>query len=323
MFKKIFNFIGCALILISGWLSPVQAEFVPTALTTPFLIQSGLQALPACISYQVTGACFWLQCGLEGCSTHQTPKVKHYVPELLVFVYPDYDRMPWIEYKLLRAPLKKATEAAYTVGLGFPLSDGHLSGPNSSLQEVTLLEAVVAGHPILGVLPPYLLRGRGSPGLPYFDSLTDVLLWRGGETEMLPPPSYILSSKNTVGPELAPFGSVYPRTGFLLQSDFSKSAATIAVRALHVVSSFPTLHLASGLAPCAYSECRVAPIIDGASEKTRYQQILPFQDAYCTEHIHHHPLFLSAIQATEIFAWAVWREYEGCLPGVGQFIYSV
>ena len=55
------------------------------ALTTPTLVASvtSLQ----CLEYRVVGICYWLLCTPFGCTVRTSPKVRHFIPELVVSSY--------------------------------------------------------------------------------------------------------------------------------------------------------------------------------------------------------------------------------------------
>ncbi|MBU5233578.1 TraU family protein, partial [Vibrio cholerae] len=69
------------------------------ALTTPAIIASvtSLQ----CLEYRVVGICFWLLCTPFGCTVKTSPKVRHFIPELVVSSYSDTGGNPWGEMSAL------------------------------------------------------------------------------------------------------------------------------------------------------------------------------------------------------------------------------
>ncbi len=89
------------------------------------------------------------------------------------------------------------------------------------------------------------------PFVPYYLSGTNILSWRFKLPELVYPQTYIPFSNQTTVGELLPgvnsnpftalaqtqnYGSVYPRNGYLLQSDPLKAAAVVAFRSAHVVT---------------------------------------------------------------------------------------
>jgi integrating conjugative element protein (TIGR03756 family) len=293
-------------------------------LTTLTMIQTTLLGLASCAAYQVVGDCVWAECSPFGCHMRHTPKVKHYVPELLVVTYPEAALWPWKEYRLIKQPMDKASNLFYRSVTGFSLEDGHLQGAAADLQEITFLESTIVGHPALTVLPSYFLKGKATPLLSYFDSGADAILWRGGETEMLHPQSYSESPHNTVGPVWAAWGSIYPRTGFVMQPEVTKAAGVIALRSLNILTQPSTLHVALHLAssPCPYEDCIEPEAIDGSSTQVKYQRLHPKPDTHCASSIAAQIENLSE-ETQGVLAWTVWREYKACLPGSGKFLYSV
>ena len=58
----------------------------------------------ACLDYQLVGGCVWLRCGLFGCRTRVSVKVRHFVPDAVVTAYPARGRCPWTELRALEGP---------------------------------------------------------------------------------------------------------------------------------------------------------------------------------------------------------------------------
>jgi len=72
------------------------------ALTTPTIIASvtSLQ----CLEYRVVGICYWLLCTPFGCTVRTSPKIRHFIPELVVSSYADTGANPWSEMSALSTP---------------------------------------------------------------------------------------------------------------------------------------------------------------------------------------------------------------------------
>lgn len=54
-------------------------------LTTPSIIAS--ISSPQCLEYRMVGICYWLLCTPFGCKVKTSPKVRHFIPELVVSSY--------------------------------------------------------------------------------------------------------------------------------------------------------------------------------------------------------------------------------------------
>jgi integrating conjugative element protein (TIGR03756 family) len=50
-----------------------------------------------CISWRISGICYWLLCTPFGCSVKTSVKVTHYIPEAVVSAYMNAGENPWME----------------------------------------------------------------------------------------------------------------------------------------------------------------------------------------------------------------------------------
>jgi integrating conjugative element protein (TIGR03756 family) len=65
--------------------------------TTLGVVAATVASAPSCLSYQVKGVCFFLRCGLTGCSIRTTIRVSHYMPDVVISTYNDQYLHPWAD----------------------------------------------------------------------------------------------------------------------------------------------------------------------------------------------------------------------------------
>lgn len=287
-----------------------------------------LQALPSCLHYRVVGVCFWLDCGVTGCSVVTTPKVQHYLPDLVVSVYPRYGKDPWW---LVNQSLDKvdhvAGQALFDKTDGFKLGSGNISTTNNHDGDLAFREVDVIGNPALAAihLPVLLLTGQAQPMLPYYQSQLDAYFWRSGFLGLLNPYAWIPGYK-VVGTFLVnDWGDTYPRSGFVLQDNPMKAAAVIAVRAANIATT-ENLHLHQNLnsTPCPEKACTTAGPIFSKTKKVEWQRLMPNKQTVCQANLvsGESPAWTQNKKTNQNAMWVVWREYRGCINGPGTFIGS-
>lgn len=68
--------------------------------TTVQLLQDTVNALPGCLRWRPTGACFWLKCSVlpPKCKVVYSLRMEHYVPEVIVSTWHDPARHPWEDF---------------------------------------------------------------------------------------------------------------------------------------------------------------------------------------------------------------------------------
>lgn len=79
--------VALSLMLTAGSLPAVNA-----AINTATIVASS--ASPSCISWRVSGICYWLLCTPFGCTVKTSIKVTHFIPETVVSVYQDKGKNP-------------------------------------------------------------------------------------------------------------------------------------------------------------------------------------------------------------------------------------
>ena len=216
--------LALAVVLLSGP-AAVTAETFTTADVARRSIQSN------CLDWKVIGVCFWLHCKYGRCRINTTPRVHHYLPDLVFTAYDHTGSPPWTE---LRSVLPLGSVLGQLLqGGSFPsteTADGH---------SLRFKEVDAVGHPfplrrqVFGVT--YLCRSQAKPMFPYYVSALDHAQWRGG------PESTRLESLTPGLREIGDWsrnswGSVFPRSGFVWQAEDAKAAAVAVQRAADIVT---------------------------------------------------------------------------------------
>lgn len=398
-----------------------------------------------CLDYCIIGLCFWLTCGLTGCSVVTTPKVKHRWPDLVVQANAQPGDMAWTELRETLGTASYTGASALTMALaGAPAGGGDLVTDTAQRSDgVRYHDTSVIGSPMAlitrsavsaaelrttltalanqeegylsGITPPsptavaaavspeiatalnaassvadiantvnsfvttleglQTLSELGSAGigfgfdigsafcpsqarpfLPYYLSELDVIGWRMGIPDRFAPESLIPGATAIGNWPLNTWGSVYPRTGFVTQTDPTKAAAVAAQRAIDITTSPAAPHV---YIPFGYSgerevtfgqrgldqtECllgggrwEIDGENDGNCHPRRSVQWLPASNAatdvwqmvspvtgQCDHFGSADPSWSHGKQSTDHrYAWNYWRQYQCCLEGPGAFLYSI
>lgn len=200
---------------------------------------------------------------------------------------------------------------------------------------------------------------QAAPFQPYFQSTIDALAWRTGFPDQLMPDALIPGRREIGNWPTQTWGAVYPRSGFVTQTDEVKASAVAAQRAIDVVTRDGTGHLHLPLhydghrevTFGSYSDNRTQCIINGGNwrlgdgegngdycaprrvvewlsgEKEsgkRWQMISPAPSEACEAFGSGEPRWTAGKMAGDgRYAWNYWRGYECCLDGRGVFLYEI
>ncbi len=261
-----------------------------------------------CLDYCVDGVCFWLVCGFWGCNVKTTPHINHNLPDFVVSSYDEPNNNSFLE--------------AQSLDLMPGIQGGNLStkgkGANSAIK---FKEASVIGNPVAYAMGrvKYLCKSKIDPYMPYYLSTLDEKMWRSGLSDMLYPSTWVLgmnevsSNKNQTDKFLKSWGSLYPRNGFLNQTNEVKAASVIASRGLEVVSEGGARIYQS--AGCASPDCM--------KENGKWQMISPVEENSCRAFgVESVETLKDKVDEDGQYGWTAWRNYGCCIPGPGAFIGS-
>ncbi|WP_419709562.1 TIGR03756 family integrating conjugative element protein [Pseudomonas sp. NFX224] len=277
------------------------------ALTTPAIIAS-ITSLQ-CLEYRVVGICYWLLCTPFGCTVKTSPKVRHFIPELVVSSYSDTGASPWVEMATLSAPTLSSQ------------GGGNLITPSPQRDNLLRFKNVDGiGHPGGAALTAlahsfgYACPSGAVPLAPYYLSTLDPLAWRQAIPESAYPQALIPGSREIGSQALGNmWGSVYPRHGFLVQADDFKASAVMAQRASDFITRVGQPHVYLPLQPKPYpGYWPPQPVMENNVNNHRWQLLSPVIQSTCA-------IFPSpTIHSVEGgYAWSLWRPYR-CCQRMGQ-----
>ncbi len=298
----------------------IQASHSPIHSGT--IIQDTTAALPNCLRYKVPiHHCVWLS---KWGIVNTTPILDHYLPDLVVSVFSRAHDNPWIEINKMLDSIGKPIQQGIVKGVtGLEVSSGNHSLLDIHEQAVIFKEADVIGNPALMVIPEHgLLPSTATPWRPYFQSMADSVLWRGLPPAALPEEAMALGLNivHHVGTGLTNWGSIYPHEGKVIGENDVQASAVIAERATDLITQHTEYgHVYQYLSISCGKHCSAAPIQENSKE-TYFQMIYPITQTDC------HILGDSASYTADMlntegaYVWIVWRHYEGCADGEGQYI---
>lgn len=214
------------------------------SVTPDVLLQDSLNL--SCISYRVSGMCFWLKCTPFGCYIRTSPQVEHYNPDVVMEVT-NTDRLPM---KWLTGPIDSVTNGISSGLFGMIL--GQRRKEVESVVSYQFHDVNEIGNPILPVYNGTvgnmmsLVNWCGSkvtPFRPYFNTKVDPD-WRLGIAEAL---LTIPNLNQNIGSIKDKWAPVYPRTGAVVHSDLYRTSAGVAFRAGHITTRSTQPHIYSKL----------------------------------------------------------------------------
>ncbi|MCD9007483.1 TIGR03756 family integrating conjugative element protein [Luteimonas sp. XNQY3] len=274
------------------------------ALNTQAIVSAALS--PDCLEYRVVGICYWLSCGLTGCTVRTSVKIRHYVPDAVVSAYSNTGENPWIEVR----PMSTPNASAQAGGDG---TTGH-SGENELAK---FKNADVIGHPAGEAFSRfasafgYTCEGAGTAFIPYLLSTLDTVAWRYNVPEAVYPESLIPGQREIGGrTTLDLWGNVYPRGGFLHQADDYMSGAVVAQRAGDIVTRRGQPHVYQPLlAQSRDGYWPAGALVESDAATGKWQELTPTLSSSCAVFPHADP----QVQAQRgDYAWALWRPYACC-----------
>lgn len=196
-----------------------------------------------CLQWRVARICFWLVCGLFYCSIETSAKVAHNLPDLVVTSYNQPGESPWIEGRAVAGAVSTGAGAGLIAALtGLPFGGGTLSSDNNeNRQNLRFKEVDVIGSPtgvltdVLADFTGYLCPSQVDPMLPYYLSGVDALAWRTGIPDKFRPEALTPGLRQIGNWPFNTWGGVFPRMGFLVQTDDAKVGAVTSQRAIDIV----------------------------------------------------------------------------------------
>ena len=153
-------------------------------------------------------------------------------------------------------------------------------------------------------------------------SALDTVAWRYNVPEAVYPEALIPGMRE-IGDRtsLNLWGAVYPRGGFLHQTDDYMSGAVIAQRAGDVVTRRGQIHVYQPLLATARDGYWPAgELVEGDASTGKWQELTPTMSSSCAAFPHSNQR-IQALQGN--YAWALWRPYSCCQRRGQIFLGSV
>ncbi|EJX1438479.1 TIGR03756 family integrating conjugative element protein [Salmonella enterica] len=312
--------VALSLMLTAGSLPAVNA-----AINTATIVASS--SSPSCISWRVSGICYWLLCTPFGCTVKTSIKVTHFIPETVVSVYQDKGKNPWTEMALVSGTSGGVENAISGALAGLSAGGGEsvskVPGQRSLHTRFKYADAI--GHPatslIGGQIPGYSCNSAATPLLPYFLSTLDTLVWRTGVPELAYPEA-LIPGKREVGNQASQnmWGNVYPRSGFITQQDDYKAGAVIAQRVADIITRSGQVHVYQPLvghrSPGYWPP---EPVSENTGTKNhKWQRLSPALSQSCAVF----PDTGGYVAEDGNYAWALWQPYSCCKRRGQTFLYS-
>lgn len=200
-------------------------SLVPVAeasLSTATLVASA--ASPSCISWRISGICYWLKCGRGGCRIRTSVRVSHFIPQAVVSAYHAPGENPWREMSLVSGAAGGIENAVTGVLSGVSAGGGNSEQKFEAKRKTALhfFYADAIGHPattlIGGSIPGYSCDSAATPLFPYYLSTLDSVPWRLGVPEMAYPEAIIPGKREIGGRAGATCGEISIRAAVLSTS---------------------------------------------------------------------------------------------------------
>lgn len=351
--KKYLAALGLCALVMGG--PPARAE----SFTTLDVIQRSASA--DCLDWCITGLCFWLKCGLTGCHVTTTPRIEHNLPDLVVTSYPHAGESPWLEARASYGPAAKAAVRALQGADGAGRAANNLHRNEGRGQPATLKfkETQVIGSPAAAAVSgaPFMCQSQTTPGMAYYLSELDALAWRAPEAELWRPETLIPGRREISQAPPQTWGSVFPRSGYVMSAEDPKAAAVTAQRAIDIVSQpgqaphvyrplgwrgarevqtgdpkakdedsciragGAWLETRAGRGRCR-SERSVMWLPPAAEQSDRWQMISPAPQNYCEAFGSPAEWSAGKYDPEGRYAFNYWRHYKCCMPGPGRFLFA-
>jgi integrating conjugative element protein (TIGR03756 family) len=286
------------------------------ALNTPQILASA--TTQNCINWRVSGVCYWLFCSMFGCKVRTSVKVTHSIPEAVVSTYVSPGGNPWQEVAFL-SQAAGSIENTITNGWagisagGANPADIKIPGQRHSAIRFKYADAI--GHPattvIGGSISGYSCNTAASPLVPYFLSTLDTIAWRSGVPESLYPEA-MLPGLREIGSQVAGnmWGNIYPRSGFVSQTDDDKASALVAQRVADIITRTGQPHvyqLLKGNRKDGYWPPDAVKENTG-QQNHQWQRLAPHLSRNCAVF----PDGSHTVASNNNAAFALWRPYSCC-----------
>lgn len=302
--------ISTALLLVSLSSGLIQAK--PT--TTVAEAAANAATSLSCIDYEIAGICLWLHCTTFFCTVRESLKVKHYVPDAVVQVYIDTQERPLAD-----------------VDTVLPTVTGSVNNTAKSQHNFTarrMKSADAFGNPMSSFFSSvfgdmgFVCNGGAKPYHPYFYSDLDFAAWRMSIPESFYPESWNVFD-NIDNVSTGTWGYMYPRNGFIIQSDDYKASAVIAQRVGDIITRSGEPHVYKQIPSNRRDGYWPPPPLQvGDKDTGKWQMILPNKSDSCIVFPDSEAPVDNRSGKSD-YVWNLWRPYS-CCQRMGQtFLESI
>lgn len=272
-----------------------------------------------CLDYQAKGVCVWLTCTPFGCYTKTSVKVEHYMPDLVVSVYQETGDNPWSEVSML-APSNS------TAKTGGNQTAGRAGGEHKIMR---FKNADAIGHPAAAGFDllssvGYTCDAGATPMQPYSLSVFDTPAWREEVPESAYPEA-LTPGLREVSSTGDTWGNIYPRSGFINQTNDYKAAAVVAQRVADFVTRTGQPHVYTPLDPSERDNYWPPdPIKEGDASTGKWQRLQPNKTSSCSVFPDQGiaASYSDLIADDGDYVWALWRPYQCCKRRGETLIFS-
>ncbi len=312
---------------------PPAPKIPPTEITTADLFPPSVDE--SCIDYCFEGTCFFWYCSLfHGCGVRSSIRVSHRNPDVVVSVYREPGKNPWVEiqelYGWLQEEVLDTSVSLWEIAGNDSAGTGDQTARSQQTRPLVYREADAIGFPykFSWLSTEYFCGTTQTPWLPHFQSAFDNYNWRIALGEY----AYLIDmipGFSSVGiPVVNKWGDVYRRSGFVSQLDDAKANAVIAQRVGSIISQAGQPHLyvpIDGTPETGQKFFRLpGELENNSSSGGVWQMIAPMKEEQC--HVFGQDSFLDKWSdgrqsEDKASVFVLWRPYE-CCAGRGHYLRS-
>jgi integrating conjugative element protein (TIGR03756 family) len=305
-------------------MSLALADGSAAELTTAAIVASAVSSL-ACLRPMVVGACTWLVCTPFGCTTTTSEKIANYNPDLVVSSYNGAGKNPWTEVRAFDTDINRGG----IVGGAPPSPHRDIAGHGRSVN-LNYKDAQAFGHPMAG---QFNCPSAATPILPYFLSSLDALGWRWSIPETFYPEALLPGLREIGAWPLNTWGAVYPRSGWIMQTEEPKTGAVLAQRVGDIVTRPGQPRIYNYLQSGGITNIKdylvwlPPPLMEGNAKTGDWQMLSPAISPTCETFGANDVASFGGWAAGKIdtggdYAWTLWRPYK-CCKIKGEFLFDV